>query len=146
MILTVNGPNLNLLGERNREVYGERGLAELREELEGTGRELGVKLLFFQSNGEGKMLDFLQSHRKVAEGVLINPGAFTHYSYALRDCLEGIELPLVEVHLSDIEEREDFRSRSVLDDLGLRLAQIKGRGFEGYHEGLHLLVDHLRGG
>jgi len=143
MILVVNGPNLNLLGERKPEVYGDRGLDYVEEELIELAAELGVEVKFFQSNHEGELIDFLHEHRDKAEGVIINPGALTHYSYSLRDALEAIETPFVEIHISDIEDREDFRSKSVTKAIAIE--QIAGQGLDGYKIGLRKLVKHLGG-
>jgi 3-dehydroquinate dehydratase-2 len=140
-ILVIHGPNLNLLGEREPEQYGRRTLAELNGELEEKARALGVQLLILQSNHEGRLIDFIHEHRRIAKGILINPGALTHYSYALRDALAGVHLPAVEVHLSDIHNREPFRRHSVIREVCL--SQISGKGFDSYQEGLHLLVDYI---
>lgn len=143
MILVVNGPNLNLLGERKPEVYGTKGLDAVEDSLTSLARELDAELKFFQSNHEGKIIDFLHEHRKTGAGVLINPGALTHYSYGLRDALEAIDLPVVEVHISDIENREDFRKKSVVEPIAID--QVAGLGLEGYEVGLRKLVKHIRG-
>ncbi|MCF7875741.1 type II 3-dehydroquinate dehydratase [Candidatus Bipolaricaulota bacterium] len=143
MILVVNGPNLNLLGERKPELYGDRGLDYVEEALAELAEELGVELKFFQSNHEGELIDFLHEHRKTASGVLINPGALTHYSYSLRDALEAVELPVVEVHISDIEDREDFRSKSVVEPIAME--QIAGQGLDGYQIGLRKLLKYQGG-
>jgi 3-dehydroquinate dehydratase-2 len=143
VILVVNGPNLNLLGERKPDVYGDKGLDYVEEKIRDLARDLGVEVKFFQSNHEGKIIDFLHDHRKTARGVLINPGALTHYSYSLRDALEAVELPVVEVHISDIRSREDFRRHSVVEPVAID--QISGNGLEGYEIGLKKLVEHLRG-
>ena len=142
MILVVNGPNLNLLGERKPEVYGDRGLDFLETTLTEIAREFGVEVRFFQSNHEGEIIDFLHENRKKAKGVLINPGALTHYSYSLRDALEAIDLPVVEIHISDINSRENFRKHSVVEPLAID--QISGKGLKGYEIGFKRLVDHLR--
>ncbi|MCF7889701.1 type II 3-dehydroquinate dehydratase [Candidatus Bipolaricaulota bacterium] len=141
MILVINGPNLNLLGERKPEVYGGKGLDYVEDSLTELAGELGVEVRFFQSNHEGKIIDFLHSNRETGTGVLINPGALTHYSYSLRDALEAIELPVVEVHISDIDEREDFRSKSVIEPIAVD--QITGRGLEGYELGLKKLAGQI---
>jgi len=99
-------------------------------------------LHILQSNHEGALIDFIHAGRRTAAGILINPGAFTHYSYALRDAIAGVNLPAVEVHLSDIHQREPFRRVSVIKEVCL--AQISGKGFDSYLEGLHLLVDYNR--
>ncbi len=141
MILVVNGPNLNLLGERKPEIYGSKGLSFLEKKLSARAKELDEQLIFFQSNHEGKIIDFLHEHRKVAKGVLINPGALAHYSYSLRDALEAINLPVIEVHISDIENREDFRRKSVVEPVAVQ--QISGQGLEGYAIGLRRLASHI---
>ncbi|MFB6214233.1 MAG: type II 3-dehydroquinate dehydratase [Candidatus Bipolaricaulia bacterium] len=143
MILVVNGPNLNLLGERKPEIYGNKGLDYVEDSLTELARDLGVEVRFFQSNHEGKIIDFLHEHRESGTGVLVNPGALTHYSYSLRDALEAIELPVVEVHISDIDEREDFRSKSVIEPIAVD--RIVGRGLEGYEMGLERLAGRIRG-
>jgi len=141
MILVVNGPNLNLLGERKPEVYGTEGLDAVEDSLTSLARELDAELKFFQSNHEGKIIDFLHKHRNTANAVLINPAALTHYSYSLRDALEAIDLPVVEVHISDIGDREDFRKKSVIEPIAID--QVAGLGLEGYEIGLS--VKHIRG-
>lgn len=142
MILVVNGPNLNLLGERKPEIYGDKGLDYVEGQLTELARELEVEVRFFQSNHEGKIIDFLHEYRESATGVLVNPGALAHYSYSLRDALEAIELPVVEIHISDIDEREDFRSRSVIEPIAID--QVVGLGLEGYELGLEELVERIR--
>lgn len=141
-ILIVHGPNLNLLGEREPEIYGAASLEELNREIAERARQLGVEVEFFQSNHEGALIDFLHARRKEAHGVVINPGALTHYSYALRDAIAAVRLPTVEVHLSDIHSREPFRRISVTREVCI--AQISGKGKESYLEGLQFLVDYLR--
>lgn len=141
MILVVNGPNLNLLGERDEEHYGTNSLEEINNSLRELGRDLEIELLFFQSNHEGEIIDFLHEKRRSASGILINPGALTHYSYALRDCLELVGVPVVEVHLSDIKSRESFRARSVIEPIAEE--QVAGKGKKGYFIGLKLLVDKI---
>lgn len=143
MILVVNGPNLNLLGERKPEVYGTEDLDAVEDSLTNLAREVEVELKFFQSNHEGEIIDFLHEYRKTGTGVLINPGALTHYSYSLRDALEAIDLPVVEVHISDIKQREDFRKNSVVEPIAID--QVAGLGLEGYEVGLRKLVKHIRG-
>ena len=141
-ILVIHGPNLNLLGEREPGHYGRRTLAELDRELYSQAQKLGIRLIIFQSNHEGALIDFIHEQRRTAAGILINPGALTHYSYALRDAIAGVNLPAVEVHLSDIYQRESFRRISVIREVCL--AQISGKGFDSYLQGLHLLVDYIR--
>lgn len=140
-ILVIHGPNLNLLGEREPGHYGRRTLAELDRELYSQAQKLGIRLLILQSNHEGALIDFIHEQRRTAAGILINPGALTHYSYALRDAIAGVNLPAVEVHLSDIHKREAFRRKSVIREVCLE--QVSGKGFDSYLEGLNILVDYI---
>jgi len=140
-LLVVHGANLNLLGEREPEVYGSMTLSQLNKEIEQTAQSKQIEVLFFQSNHEGSLIDFLHEHRKWAQGVIINPGAFTHYSYALRDAVAGIQLPTVEVHLSDIHQREDFRHISVIAPVCI--GQISGKGKLSYFEGMDALLEYI---
>jgi 3-dehydroquinate dehydratase-2 len=136
-LLILHGPNLNLLGEREPEIYGSMSLAQLNQKLKKSGREMGMTLRIFQSNGEGELIHLLHQHRKWADGVVFNPGAYTHYSYALRDAVSAIQIPVIEVHLSDIKKREPFRRKSVIAPVCLD--QISGLGWESYLEGLKRL-------
>lgn len=138
-ILVVHGPNLGLLGEREPKVYGKTTLAQLNDMLEKEAVRLKVQLKIFQSNWEGAIIDFLTNERKWAEGVIINPGALTHYSLALRDCLSAINLPAIEVHLSNIAAREHFRQHSVT--AAACLGQISGFGVKSYLSALQLLAE-----
>jgi len=137
-ILIVNGPNLNLLGEREPEVYGSDTLDDVNKWLSEHAVSAGHKLLFFQSNHEGQIIDYLHAHRKSANGVVINPGGLTHYSVALRDAIAGCQVPTVEVHISDIHAREAFRQVSMVKDVCI--AQISGHGKLGYIEAIELLL------
>lgn len=141
-ILVLNGPNLNLLGERDPEHYGHKTLDEINGELNDVAGRLGVELAFFQSNHEGAIIDMIHAERKKSRGIIINPGALTHYSYALRDALEAVSIPVVEVHLSNIYEREQWRRVSVISPVAFRV--IAGEGPAGYMLALEELVDHLR--
>lgn len=141
-ILLVNGPNLNLLGEREPEIYGSTTLEQLVEMVRKKADLLGAELKPFQSNSEGAIIDFLHENRQSADGVLINPGALTHYSYALRDAIAAIEKPTVEVHLSHIHQREPFRRISVLVDVCI--TQITGLGVNSYFHGLEILIDWIK--
>lgn len=138
-LLIVHGPNLNLLGKREPHIYGTRSLNDLNEMIREKARELKVEVMFFQSNGEGDIIDFIQKEGPGATGIVINPGALSHYSVALYDCLQALRLPVVEVHISNIHAREEFRSRSVT----ARAARgvIAGLGFEGYLHAMEFLVD-----
>jgi 3-dehydroquinate dehydratase II len=138
LVLLVHGPNLNLLGEREPEVYGTTTLKEINAMVAREARALGLSVLAFQSNGEGALIDFLHKNRKRAQGIVINPGAYTHYSIALRDAISSVQLPAVEVHLSDISKREEFRRHSVIRDVCI--GQISGLGPRSYVEGLKLLA------
>src|SRR5512140_2134612 len=113
-VLVVNGPNLNLLGQREPEVYGSETLEELNNRLGELAREIGLELVFFQSNHEGEIIDFLHREAGDAIGLIINAGALTHYSYALADAIKAVNVDAVEVHLSNIYAREEFRHKSVL--------------------------------
>lgn len=138
-ILVIHGPNLNLLGEREPEIYGSLTFNELNQKLREFAAEHGLELKIFQSNHEGAIIDTLHSERHWAEGIVINPGAFTHYSYALRDAIAAVGKPTVEVHLSDIHQREPFRKISVIKDVCI--AQICGLGWRSYMEGLKALLE-----
>lgn len=136
--MVIHGPNLNLLGEREPEVYGSTTLADVNEAILNLANQLDVSVTFFQSNHEGSIIDFIHEERKTAHGLLVNPGALTHYSYALRDAIAGINLPAVEVHLSNIYNREPFRKISVIKQVCIK--QISGKGLNSYLEGLNYLV------
>lgn len=137
-ILLINGPNLNLLGEREPEVYGYDSLDDVNQWIRDHPYSKGHHLDFFQSNHEGAIIDFLQAHRKSADGFVINPGGLTHYSVALRDAISGCMVPAVEVHISDIHSREDFRKVSLVKDVCI--AQISGHGKQGYVDAINLLA------
>ena len=137
-ILLIHGPNLNTLGKRKPEVYGRRTLADIENAVQERARALGVEVTAFQSNHEGALIDFIQEQAGEAAGIIMNPGAFTHYSIALRDAVEGCELPLIEVHISNVYAREPFRHTSVIAPVAL--GQIAGLGWRGYLAALDTLV------
>jgi len=142
-VLVVNGPNLNRTGHRQPEVYGRETLADINARLEELAAGLGMRLTFFQSNHEGELVDFLQAHAAGAQGIVINPGALTHYGYSLRDALADAGLPGIEVHLSNIQAREEFRRHSVTAPV--LTGQISGLGSQGYLLALRALA-HILGG
>jgi 3-dehydroquinate dehydratase-2 len=131
-ILLLNGPNLNLLGEREPQVYGTTTLAELQAQIEKHAERLGSVVRAYQSNHEGVLIDVMHEQRKWANGVIFNPGAFTHYSYALRDAIAATKLKVVEVHLSNILAREPWRAVSVLSEVCAH--RVLGKGVPGYVE------------
>lgn len=130
-ILVINGPNLNFLGIREKGIYGNEDYKHLLENLEQKGEEEGIEISTFQSNGEGGIIDRIQgAYSDGTDGIVINPGAFTHYSYAIRDALASIELPKIEVHISNVHKREEFRHVSVTAPVCT--GQIIGLGLQGY--------------
>lgn len=143
-ILLVHGPNLNLLGEREPGVYGRTTLAEIETRAGVRAARRGALAIPFQSSDEGALIDFIHRERRSARGIVINPGAYTHTSYALRDALAAVALPCVEVHLSDIATREPWRRVSVI--LDVCFAQVKGKGAAGYEEAVDLLLDRIGSG
>ena len=138
-ILVINGPNLNLLGVREPEIYGSRTLKDLENLITAHADKRGVSVSFFQTNHEGKMVDAIQSAMNVFDGIVINPAAYTHTSVAILDAVKSTGVKTVEVHISDPDTREDFRKISYI-----RLAciaTVKGKGFDGYLEAMDILID-----
>jgi 3-dehydroquinate dehydratase-2 len=140
-ILLIHGPNLNLLGERRPDVYGRTTLLDIEDDVAAVCSSRGVALLSFQSNHEGALIDFLHEHRRLASGAVLNAGACTHTSVALRDAIEAVQLPVVEVHISNTHAREPFRRKSLI--ASVCLGQVTGLGRAGYTVAANLLLDHL---
>ena len=141
-ILVINGPNLNMLGKRDPAQYGRETLAEIEQHIRDKAVELGVEVDLFQSNHEGGIVDYVQASAGDADGIVINAGALTHYGLSMKDALVDSRLPVVEVHLSNIHGREDFRSRSVIARLAV--GQIAGLGWRGYLYALDFLAAYLQ--
>jgi 3-dehydroquinate dehydratase-2 len=137
-VVVLNGVNLDVLGRRDPTIYGGLSLSELETRIYSWARELGITVLCRQTNSEGQFVDWCHGSLDQVEGVIVNPGAWTHYSYAIRDALELFPVPVVEVHLSNLDEREEWRRRSVIEDVAAK--RIMGRGPEGYREALEYLV------
>lgn len=140
-ILVINGPNLNNLGRRDAAHYGTITLAEIETRLRARASELGADVVVFQSNHEGAIVDFIQRETDGANGVIVNAGALTHYGYSMRDALADARLPIVEVHLSNIHARDEYRRHSVVADMAE--GQIAGLGWRGYLYALDYLVSRL---
>ena len=134
----LNGVNLNVLGRRDPALYGGRSLRELESQIYAWGKKLSLSVRCRQTNDEGQYIDWLHEALEVADGVVVNPAAWTHYSYAIRDAVELFQVPVVEVHLSDIEQREEWRRLSVISDLVAK--RVVGKGADGYREALEFLA------
>jgi 3-dehydroquinate dehydratase II len=137
-VVVLNGANLNAIGDRDPALYGGLSIAELETKIYAWGRELGCSVRCLQTNSEGQFIDWCHEARRSVEGVIVNPGAWTHYSYAIRDALELFTVPVVEVHLSDIEKREEWRRVSVIADVVTE--RVIGKGPDGYREALVFLA------
>ena len=138
-IMVINGPNLNMLGVREPQIYGEKTYTDLENYIEAYCKEKDIDVTILQSNGEGELIDFIQHTQGNFDGSVINPGAFTHYSYAIRDALASVEVPAVEVHISNIHKREEFRHTSVTAPSCI--GQITGLGFKGYLLAIDFLTE-----
>jgi 3-dehydroquinate dehydratase II len=143
-VAVLHGVNFDVLERRDPDVYGGFSLFELERKIEGWARELGLETIFFQTNAEGEFAEYLHRVPELADSAVVNAGAWTHYSRAIADALSLAAVPAVEVHLSDVESREDWRRISVFD--GLVLAKISGKGPDGYREALELLAGTLGAG
>jgi 3-dehydroquinate dehydratase II len=140
-VAVLHGVNFDVLERRDPEIYGGLSLRELETKIQRWARELELEAIFFQTNGEGEFVEYLHRLPELCDGVLLNAGAWTHYSRAIADAVELTGLPTVEVHLSDVEARQDWRRLSVFD--GLVLEKIAGKGADGYRDALELLANHL---
>lgn len=143
-ILLVNGPNLNLLGSREPDKYGNTNLQSIEDILQEKARESGYKLNAFQSNHEGQIIDFIHQHGPKATAMIINPGAFTHSSIAIRDAILGVKIPFIEVHITNVYQREAFRHQSFFKDISI--GQIVGLGTHGYLLALESIIQKIKNG
>jgi len=138
----INGPNLNMLGKRDKKIYGNLTLEEMNHEIESFAKKEDIELTIKQSNFEGEIIKFIQQNSSKLNGLIINPAAYTHYSYAIADALQDCTIPVIEVHLSNIFSREDFRGKSVT--ASACIGQIAGFGFQSYILAIHALQDLLK--
>jgi 3-dehydroquinate dehydratase-2 len=139
----LHGVNFDMLGRRDRDIYGDFSLTELEVKIKRFARELGLETRFFQTNLEGEFVEHLHRLPEIADAAIVNAGAWTHYSWAIRDALDLTSIPTVEVHLSDISKREEWRSSSVFEGLDLIIGQIYGKGPDGYREALEMIAKRL---
>ena len=135
----LNGVNLDVLGRRDPEIYGGLSLNELESQIYEWGKELGLGVRCRQTNDEGQYIEWLHEMLEIADAVVVNPAAWTHYSYAIRDAVELLDVPVIEVHLSNVDEREDWRRVSVISDLAAK--RVIGKGPDGYREALEFLAE-----
>ena len=138
-VFLIHGVNLNMTGIREKGIYGTDTLCDMVEKIKAYGKERGVEIKSFQSNYEGRIVDIIHSAYKNADAIIINPGAYTHYSYAIRDAVASVDVPAYEVHISNIYEREDFRKISVIAPVCR--GQIYGKGINGYYEAIDLAAE-----
>ena len=141
-ILILNGPNLNVLGARDKSHYGDKTLDDVLTDVKDTADRLGVDIDHFQSNHEGKLIDYIQQESGNSDGIVINGGALTHYGLSVKDALTDAKLPVVEIHISNIHSREKYRRHSVVEYLAV--GQIAGLGWRGYSLALESIVEHIR--
>ena len=141
-ILILNGPNLNVLGARDKSHYGDKTLDDVLTDVKDTADRLGVDIDHFQSNHEGKLIDYIQQESGNSDGIVINGGALTHYGLSVKDALTDAKLPVVEIHISNIHSREKYRQYSVVEYLAV--GQIAGLGWRGYSLALESIVEHIR--
>jgi 3-dehydroquinate dehydratase II len=139
----MHGVNLNMLGRRDHDIYGDFSLPELEVKIKRFARDLDLEAAFFQSNSEGEFVEHLHRLPEVADAAIINAGAWTHYSWAIRDALELTGIPTVEVHISDISKREEWRRHSVFEGMELIVGQVYGKGPDGYRDALELIAEKL---
>jgi 3-dehydroquinate dehydratase-2 len=139
----MHGVNLDMLGSRDKDIYGDFTLPELEVRIKGWARELNLEAAFFDSNSEGEFVEQLHRLPERADAAIVNAGAWTHYSWAIRDAVGLTGVPIVEVHISDISKREQWRRHSVFEDLDILIGQIYGKGADGYREALELIAERL---
>ena len=140
-VLVIHGPNLNLLGTREPEIYGHLTMQDINENLAKQAKSSGIDIDFFQSNHEGAIIDKLHNSRGKFDYIILNAGAFTHYSIAIRDAISAVEIPTIEVHLSNVHQREEFRHHSVISPVVV--GQICGFGLDSYKSALYIAIRHL---